>query len=103
MDGRYIPTKMLRNEVLRQCTSDRDGAIGLGWYCTGMNAGELAGYHAGSNGKPRAFLAIKPHKKNAIALTGLNRAEKNPHDFGQLTIDLMAILEHRQARPNEGR
>ena len=101
MDGRYIPTETLCNEVLKQYASDRHGAIGLGWYCTGLGTDDLAGYHAGSNGRPRAFLAIKPHRKNAIALTGLNRAEKNPNDFGQLTIDLMAILEGRQAGPDQ--
>ena len=43
--------------------------------------------------RPRAFLVVKPHKKNAMALTGLNRSEKNPQQFAQLTIDLMAIIE----------
>jgi len=58
-----------------------------------MGTPELAGFHAGSNGRPRAFIAIKPYKGNAVALTGMNRSEKNPHDFAQLTIDLMAIIQ----------
>lgn len=95
MDGQYISTDMLYQEVLKQYAEDRHGAIGLGWYCTGVGTLNVAGYHAGSNGRPRAFLAIKPHKKNAVALTGLNRSEKGAHDFGELTIDLMAMIENR--------
>jgi CubicO group peptidase (beta-lactamase class C family) len=95
MDGQYVSTDMLCNEVLKQYAKDQYGVIGLGWYCTNLDAPELAGYHAGSNGRPRAFLAIIPHKKNAIALTGLNRSKKNAQEFGELTIDLMAIIENR--------
>jgi len=95
MDGQYIPTDMLNDEVLKQYAKDQHGPIGLGWYCTNLGTPDLAGYHAGSNGRPRAFLAIKPHRKNAVALTGLNRSEKNTHDCGKLTIDLMAIIEER--------
>jgi CubicO group peptidase (beta-lactamase class C family) len=97
MDGRYISTDMLHQEVLKPYTEDRHGTIGLGWYCTEAGTLDVAGYHAGSNGRPRAFLAIKPHKKHAVALTGLNRSEKGAHDFGQLTIDLMAMIENRYA------
>jgi CubicO group peptidase (beta-lactamase class C family) len=94
MDGKYISTDMLCNEVLKEYAEDRSQSVGLGWYCTNLGTPDLAGYHAGSNGRPRAFLAIKPHKKNAIALTGLNRSAKNPQQFGQLAIDLMAIIEN---------
>jgi CubicO group peptidase (beta-lactamase class C family) len=95
MDGRYISQEMLHEEVLKRYSEDSQGLIGLGWYCNGLGTSDLAGYHAGSNGRPRAFLAIKPYKKNAVALTGLNRSEKGAHDFGNLTIDLMAIIEDR--------
>jgi CubicO group peptidase (beta-lactamase class C family) len=95
MDGQYVSTDMLCNDVLKQYAKDQYGAIGLGWYCTNLDAPDVAGYHAGSNGRPRAFLAIKPHNKNAIALTGLNRSKKNRQEFGELAIDLMAIIENR--------
>jgi CubicO group peptidase (beta-lactamase class C family) len=102
MDGEYISTQMLREEVLKQYAEDRHGPIGLGWYCRGFDTSDLAGYHAGSNGRPRAFLAIKPGKKNGVALTGLNRSEKGAHDFGSLTIDLMAIIEERYVGESDG-
>lgn len=95
MDGKYISTDLLCNEVLKQYAKDQYGTIGLGWYYTNLDTPDLAGYHAGSNGRPRAFLAIKPNNKNAIALTGLNRSKKNTQEFGKLTIDLMAIIENR--------
>ena len=97
MNNKYISSDLLCDEVLKEYAKDRHGSIGLGWYCTGFNTDDLAGYHAGSNGRPRAFLAIKPHKKNAIAITGLNRSASNNQDFGQLTIELMAIIENRDS------
>jgi len=101
MDGRYVSTTMLHEEVLKRYAEDRHGSIGLGWYCTRPDTAEVAGYHAGSNGRPRAFLAIKPHKKNAVALTGLNRSEKGAHDFASLTIDLMAMIEDGHSDESE--
>lgn len=95
MEGKYIDNDTLCNEILKEYAKNRFGSIGLGWYCTNLDSNDLAGYHAGSNGRPRAFLAIKPYKKNAVALTGLNRSEKNPQVFAELTIDLMAIIENR--------
>jgi CubicO group peptidase (beta-lactamase class C family) len=103
MDGQYIPTEMLENEVLEQYATDQYGAIGLGWYCTSLDTPDVAGYHAGSNGRPRAFLAIKPHRKNAIALTGLSRSKENVQDFWRLTIDLMAIIENRYAGDSDNK
>jgi hypothetical protein len=34
---------------------------------------------------------------STIAITGLNRSASNSQDFGQLTIDLMAIIENRDS------
>ena len=97
MDGQYISTELLYEEVLKEYAKDRQGLIGLGWYCAGLDTSDVVGYHAGSNGRPRAFLAIKPREQNAVALTGLNRSEQGVHDFGGLTIDLMAMMEDRYA------
>jgi CubicO group peptidase (beta-lactamase class C family) len=95
MEGKYFDNDILCNQVLKEYSKNRFGSIGLGWYCTNLDSEDLAGYHAGSNGRPRAFLAIKPYKKNAVALTGLCRSDKNPQVFSELTIDLMAIIENR--------
>jgi CubicO group peptidase (beta-lactamase class C family) len=102
MNNKYISSDLLCDEVLKEYAKDRHGSIGLGWYCTGFNTNDLAGYHAGSNGRPRAFLGIKPYEKNSIAITGLSRSAKKSQDFARLTIDLMAIIENRDSN-NPGR
>jgi CubicO group peptidase (beta-lactamase class C family) len=93
MDGTYVSKETLRELVYRQYARDEYGGICLGWYCTNIGSDELAIYHAGSNGRPRAFLAIKPYLGFAVAITGLNHSEDGQHDFGDLTIELMDVLE----------
>jgi CubicO group peptidase (beta-lactamase class C family) len=93
MDGVYVSKETLQELVYKQYAQDESGGICLGWYCTNLGSDELAIYHAGSNGRPRAFLAIKPYMGFAVAITGLNRLEDGQHDFGDLTIELMAALK----------
>jgi CubicO group peptidase (beta-lactamase class C family) len=93
MDGTYVSQETPREFVYKQYAKDEYGSICLGWYCTNLGSEELAIYHAGSNGRPRAFLAIKPHLGFAVAITGLNHSENGLHDFGNLTIELMDVLE----------
>ena len=93
MDGTYVSEETLRGLVYRKYAQDESGDICLGWYCTNLRSDELAIYHAGSNGRPRAFLAIKPYLGFAVAITGLNNSEDGQHDFGDLTIELMAALK----------
>jgi CubicO group peptidase (beta-lactamase class C family) len=93
MDGTYVSEETLRELVYRKYAQDESGDICLGWYCTNLGSDELALYHAGSNGRPRAFLAIKPYLGFSVAITGLNHSEDGQHDFGNLTIELMAALK----------
>jgi CubicO group peptidase (beta-lactamase class C family) len=93
MDGTYVSGETLSELVYRKYAQDETGDICLGWYCTNLRSDELALYHAGSNGRPRAFLAIKPTLGLAVAITGLNHSEGGQHDFGSLTIELMAALK----------
>ena len=95
MNGTYVSKEILVNQVLKEYSRTGNEIIGIGWYCLNVNQENVAGYHAGSNGQPRAFLAIKPNQGNAVALTGKNKSEQGAHDLGALTIDLMAILENR--------
>jgi hypothetical protein len=101
MRGKYIPSDYLLDSVLKEYARFNNEIIGLGWYCINPGLDDVAGYHAGSNGKPRAFLAIKPIQGNALALTGLNKSEKGAHDFGTLIVDLMAILENRYSEEKQ--
>lgn len=93
MDGVYVSKETLQELVYKQYAQDESGGICLGWNCTNLESDELAIFHAGSNGRPRAFLAIKPYLGFAVAITGLNRSENGQHDFGDLTIELMAALK----------
>lgn len=93
MDGRYVSNDFFCDEILKPYGRDSSGAIGLGWFCANPESLDLAAYHAGSNGRPRAFLLIKPRKRLAIAITGRNRSSKGAHDFGALARDLMAIVD----------
>jgi CubicO group peptidase (beta-lactamase class C family) len=95
MNEKYYPKDILLTQILTEYARVNNEIIGLGWYVTNPNQLNVAGYHAGSNGKPKAFLAIKPNQGNAIALTGLNNSSRSANDFGSLTMDLMAILEGR--------
>jgi len=94
MKGQYYGTEVLFNEVLIRYADEQYGVVGLGWYVLNLdNPENLAGYHAGSNGRPRAFLAIKPRQQNVVCITGLNKSSDGAHDFGNLAIDLMNTLE----------
>jgi CubicO group peptidase (beta-lactamase class C family) len=88
MDGSYVSNDFLNNEVFVSHGSDRFGEMGLGWYVLRPGSDYVAVYHAGSNGKPRAFIAIRPYDNSAIVLTGRNKHQKGPQDFGELTIGL---------------
>ena len=91
-DETYVTNELLYGTALKHYAEDASGEICLGWYGTNLDNDDLAAYHAGSNGRPRAFIAVKPIRKMAVALTGRNRSEQGSHDFGQLTIELMEIL-----------
>jgi CubicO group peptidase (beta-lactamase class C family) len=93
MNDKYFPRDILQTNILNEHARINDEIIGLGWFVANPNQSNVAGYHAGSNGKPRAFLAIRPNQENAIALLGRNKLSNGAHDFGLLTIELMGILE----------
>jgi CubicO group peptidase (beta-lactamase class C family) len=93
MDGTYVTEEILQKLVYMRYARDESGDICLGWYCTNLGSAELTIYHAGSNGRPRAFLAIKPYQRFAVAITGLNHLETNEHDFGDLVSELMDALK----------
>lgn len=93
MDGAYVSKETLQELAYRQYAQDEYGDICLGWYCTNLGSEELTIFHAGSNGRPRAFLAIEPYQGFAVAITGLNHRENSEHDFGDLATELMDALK----------
>lgn len=96
MNGQYFSTDLLYDQVFKRYAEDSGETIGLGWYLLNLDDPDnLAAYHAGSNGRPRAFLAIRPKTQHAVAITGMNRSSDGAHDFGALTIELMGIIRNR--------
>jgi CubicO group peptidase (beta-lactamase class C family) len=91
INNTYYSEQTLQTEVLQVYGSDSDEEIGLGWYLSQVDPDDPAIYHAGSNGVPRAFLAVKPNSGHAVCLTGRNRSGGGADDFGALAIELMEI------------
>lgn len=92
IDGVYFPESWLYEEVIREYQSDASGAIGLGWYVANTGSPNAAIYHAGSNGRPRAFIAIRPATGYAVCLMGRHSDRDGDADFYDLTVELMNLI-----------
>ncbi len=93
MDGQYVSDGSLYDVMFKSYAKDESRTICLGWHCSDLDSHDLTVYHNGSNGRPRAYLRIKPLKRLAVAITGMNASEENPQDFEELAIRLMEVLE----------
>jgi CubicO group peptidase (beta-lactamase class C family) len=84
----YIPADFLFNRVLK-C---QNGSYGLGWPIKNPSSDDLTISHGGSNGRPQAFLVIKPRKKTAVAILA---TAKDPRSFelDQLGEALLSFLD----------
>jgi len=93
MNESYVSTDLLREVMFQSYAQDEYGSICLGLYCSNVGEPELTLYHAGSNGRPRAYIRIKPNLGVAVVITGMNKSEDGAHDFEDLSIQLIAQLE----------
>jgi len=93
MKGTYVSRELLDELAFQRYASDRFGGICLGWYCNNLGGTDLMVFHAGSNGRPRAYLRVKPHKGLAVAILGMDMYENGVQDFGDLSMNLMGILD----------
>jgi CubicO group peptidase (beta-lactamase class C family) len=93
MHGIYVTESILYREAFRAYAVDRTGDVGLGWFINNIDTEDITVFHAGSNGRPRAYLMMKPKKKIAVALMGMNRSSQNADDFAALAGQLMSIVE----------
>lgn len=75
-------------------TNDQISDIGLGWYLTNYGTDSLAVFHAGSNGKPRAFIALRPEKHVGVVLMGKNHSAQGSQRFYELARELILKLRH---------
>lgn len=101
MDESYVSRELLDELMFKHYADEAYGSLCLGWYCAYLDTEEFAIYHNGSNGRPRAFLAIKPEMGYAVAITGLSYSEDSAQDFPDLAIDLMGVLKGTYERAGE--
>jgi CubicO group peptidase (beta-lactamase class C family) len=95
MNESYVSTDLLREVMFQSYAQDEYGSICPGWYCSNVGSSELTLYHAGSNGRPRAYIQVKPNLEVAAVITGMTKSEDGAHDFEDLSNQLIAHLEHK--------
>ena len=91
MDGTYYPKELLE-EVLSVQSRLGNSDMGLGWYRTVNGTGDVIGYHAGSNGKPKAYIVINPARGNAVVFTGVAKAASAGNIFGTLALEISELF-----------
>ena len=95
LNNAYVSDSMLYRHAWVPWSDDNIGSIGLGWYLTSTQAGSLKVFHAGSNGKPRAFLVLLPEEKLAVALQGKQMDSEGNQLFYELSDRLLLELIER--------
>jgi CubicO group peptidase (beta-lactamase class C family) len=98
MNGAYVSDSMMYQKVWVPYGSDGSGEMGLGWYIAHPGTPEMAVYHAGSNGKPRAFFVLKPVKKLGVVLLGRRTTEDGSQLFPELARQLVDLLEQLEEK-----
>jgi CubicO group peptidase (beta-lactamase class C family) len=92
MENVYVSDSLQSTLQWVPATHDRFGEIGLGWYLTNYDTDSLAIYHAGSNGRPRAFIALRPRQHLGVVLLGRQRSSEGDQMFYQLASELIRKL-----------
>jgi CubicO group peptidase (beta-lactamase class C family) len=72
---------------------DQAGELGLGWYIYHYGQENMAVYHAGSNGTPRAFITLRPRQHLGVVLLGKRNSSDGSQLFYDLARDLVQLLE----------
>jgi CubicO group peptidase (beta-lactamase class C family) len=92
MNSAYVKDSLLYQLAWKSPAADPGGDMGLGWYLYKQGTDDLAAYHAGSNGKPRAFLVLKPYKKMAVVLLGKQHHADGKQHFQELASRIVDLL-----------
>jgi CubicO group peptidase (beta-lactamase class C family) len=96
MDFSYISDSTSMQLCWEPYTQDGIGDIGLGWYLAHAGTDSLAVFHAGSNGKPRAFIALRPLQHIGVVILGKQVDSEGQQRFYDLARDLIQFLEERE-------
>ena len=101
-DMAFMAKGVLDNTYLNEITQkelqwvpygeDAVGNVGMGWYVNNYGADSLAIFHAGSNGKPRAFIALRPIERKGVVLLGKRSESDGSQLFYALSKELIQLL-----------
>lgn len=72
--------------------TNRHGLVCLGWYYRDLGTPDLALFHTGSNGRPRAYLRLLPDRGSAVAITALAKSGRAVFDLEPLALALLDLL-----------
>lgn len=92
LNDQYVSAQMKMELQWIPYTRDQIGDIGLGWYLNNHGTDSLAVFHAGSNGKPRAFIALRPEQHLGVVLMGKNHSPHGSQQFYELARNLIRKL-----------
>lgn len=93
LDNVYVSYSLKKNVQWVPYTNDQIAEIGLGWYLNNYGTDSLEVFHAGSNGKPRAFIALRPEQHVGVVLLGKNHSAQGSQRFYELARDLIGKLK----------
>jgi CubicO group peptidase (beta-lactamase class C family) len=88
MSSDYLP-EPLRSEAWQPLAN----SYALGWFIANAGTEDMTVFHGGSNGRPRAYLLLKPSKNTAVVILA-QKKEDTGFDVDRLAEDLLASLEH---------
>ena len=91
MNETYYSEEFLQDTVLVPYAQTSSGNVGLGWFVL-EHEGRYLGYHAGSNGRPRAFVLFDPLNKHAVMFMGKNKVSNAVTDLHILALDVLLLL-----------
>ncbi|MCP4723654.1 MAG: serine hydrolase [bacterium] len=84
----YLPEKILYGQVVKR----QSRLTGISWQIVEEEGEDMKIFHAGSNGKPQAYLVIKPVKKLAVCLLA-TRKDRNSFELNTLGERILSFLE----------
>ena len=101
LNDQYVSAHMKMNLQWAPYAQDQIADIGLGWYLNNHGTDSLAVFHAGSNGKPRAFIALRPEQDVGVVLMGKNRSSQGSQQFYELARSLIRKLLEFESMADE--
>lgn len=101
LNDQYVSATVKMNLQWTPCAQDEIAEIGLGWYLNNHGTDSLAVFHAGSNGKPRAFIALRPEQQVGVVLMGKNRSPQGSQQFYELALKLIRKMHEFETQTED--